>query len=53
MQGRGIYLLITIAALLIAVYLALEVIGLFFRLVFIALAAAIAYYAYQAWRQPG
>jgi Flp pilus assembly protein TadB len=49
-EGRGVYLLVTVLALLLAVYLALQVIGLLFRLVFLALVAAVAYYAYQAWR---
>jgi hypothetical protein len=51
--SRGGYLVVTIVALLIAVYLALQVIGVFFRVVFLALAAAVAYYAYQAWRETG
>jgi hypothetical protein len=52
-ERRGLYLLVTVVALLLAVYLALEVIGFLFRLVFLALAAAVAYYAYQAWRDRG
>jgi hypothetical protein len=49
-EGRGIYLLVTVIALVVAVYLALQVIGFFFKLVFLALAAAVGYYAYQVWR---
>jgi Flp pilus assembly protein TadB len=49
-HGRAVYLVVTVVALLIAVYLALQVIGFLFKLVFLALAAAVAYYAYQAWR---
>jgi hypothetical protein len=48
---RGAYLIVTIVALVLAVYLALEVIGFIFRLLFLALAAAVAYYAYQAWKE--
>jgi hypothetical protein len=48
--GRGVYLLVTVVALLLAVYLALQVIGFLFKLLFLALAAAVAYHAYQAWR---
>jgi hypothetical protein len=50
MPARGVYLLVTVVALLLAVYLALQVVGLVFRLVFLALVVAVAYYAYQAWR---
>jgi Flp pilus assembly protein TadB len=49
-EGRAIYLFVTVVALLVAVYLALQVIGFLFKLVFLALAAVVAYYAYQAWR---
>jgi hypothetical protein len=48
--GRGAYLVVTVIALLVAVYFALQVIGFLFRVVFLALAAAVAYYAFQAWR---
>jgi hypothetical protein len=48
--GRGVYLLVTVVALLLAVYLALQVIGFLFELLFLALAVAVAYYAYHAWR---
>jgi hypothetical protein len=50
-ERRGFYLVVTVVALVVAVYLAFQVIGFFFRLVFLVLAAAVAYYAYQAWRE--
>jgi threonine/homoserine/homoserine lactone efflux protein len=49
-EGRAVYLAVTVVALLVAVYLALQVIGFLFKLVFLALAAMLAYYAYRAWR---
>jgi hypothetical protein len=52
-EGRGFYLAVTIVALVVAVYLALQVIGFLFKLVFLALAVAVAYLAYQAWKENG
>jgi hypothetical protein len=50
-ERRGFYLAVTVLALVVAVYLALQVIGFLFKLVFLALAIAVAYFAYQAWRE--
>lgn len=44
------YLAITIAALLVALLLALQVVGTLFKLVFIGLIAAVGYAAFRAWR---
>ena len=40
----------TVVALLLAVYFALQVIGFLFKVVFLALAVVVAYVAYNAWQ---
>jgi hypothetical protein len=49
-ERSGLYLAVTVAAVLVAVYFALQVIGFLFKLFFLALAVAVAYVAYNAWR---
>ena len=49
-EGSFRYLVITIVALLLAVYFALQVIGFLAKLVFLVLAVVVAYAAYNAWR---
>ena len=50
-EGRGLYLVVTIVALLIAVYLALQVIGFLVRLALLVAAVLIGMAAYRAWRR--
>ncbi len=50
-ERSGLYLAITVIALLIAVYLALQVIGFLFKLAFLVLAVIIAMAAFRAWRE--
>ncbi|MEX0993782.1 MAG: hypothetical protein WDZ37_07295 [Solirubrobacterales bacterium] len=50
MGSPNVYLAITIAALLVALLLALQVVGTLFKLVFIGLIAAVGYAAFRAWR---
>lgn len=45
-----LYLVVTVVALLLAVYFALQVIGFLFKVVFLALAVVVAYVAYNAWQ---
>ena len=49
-ERSGLYLAITVAAVLVAVYFAFQVIGFLFKLFFLALAVAVAWVAYKAWR---
>ena len=48
-QG-GLYLALTIVALLVAVYFALQLLAFVLKLVFLVLAAVVAVAAYRAWR---
>jgi hypothetical protein len=48
--GAGFYMAVTTVALIVAVYLALHVIGFVFELLLLAAAAAIALSAWRAWR---
>jgi hypothetical protein len=50
-EGRGLYLVITVIALLIAVYLAFQVIGFLIRLALLVAAVLIGMAAYRAWRR--
>jgi hypothetical protein len=50
MDRGGRYLVVTVIALVIAVYLAFQIIGVFFRLVFIAAAVALGLSAWRTWR---
>jgi hypothetical protein len=50
-QGRGLYLVVTVVALLIAVYLALQVIGFLVRLALLVAAVLIGMAAYRAWKR--
>ena len=49
-ERSGLYLVVTVVALLIAVYFALQVIGFVFKIAFLVLAVVVAYVAYQAWQ---
>ena len=49
-EHSALYLVVTVVALLLAVYFALQVIGFLFKLVFLALAVVVAYVAYNAWQ---
>jgi hypothetical protein len=49
-RSGGLYLAVTIVALLVAVYLAFQVIGFLFKLVLLALAVWIGLRAWRAWR---
>jgi hypothetical protein len=46
----GLYLAIAVLALIIAFWLALQIIGVVFKLIFFALIAVIGFAAYQAWQ---
>jgi membrane protein implicated in regulation of membrane protease activity len=48
--GGGLYLAITVIALIVAVWLAVQVIGFLLRLILLVIAALIALAAYRAWR---
>jgi hypothetical protein len=50
-QGGGAYLVITVLALIVVVYLAFQLIGFLFKLAFLVLAALIAVAAWRAWRE--
>ena len=49
-RGGGVYLAVTIVALLVAVYFAFQVIGFLFKLVFLVLAVWIGLRAWRAWK---
>jgi hypothetical protein len=49
----GLYLAITVLALLVAVYFALQLLAFFLKLAFLVLAVVIAVAAYRAWRSAG
>jgi hypothetical protein len=49
--GGGLYLAITVVALIVAVWLAVQVIGFLLRLILLVAAALIALAAYRAWRE--
>ena len=46
----GLYLALTIVALLVAVYFALQLLALVLKVVFLVLAVVVAVAAYRAWR---
>ena len=49
--GRGgLYLALSVVALIVAVWLALQVIGFLLRLMLLVIAALVAVAAYRAWR---
>ena len=50
-SSRTVYFVVAIAAALITVWLALQILGFLFKLVFIVAAALIALAAYRAWRE--
>ncbi len=50
-EGRGLYLVITVIALVIAVYLAFQVIGFLVRLALLVAAVLIGMAAYRAWKR--
>jgi hypothetical protein len=52
-QGGGVYLAVTVVALLATVYLAFQVIGFIFKLAFLALAVWIGLRAWRAWNGEG
>ena len=49
-ERSTLYLVVTVVALLLAVYFALQVIGFLFKVVFLVLAVVVAYVAYNAWQ---
>jgi uncharacterized membrane protein YebE (DUF533 family) len=49
-EHPGLYFAIAVLALIVAFWLALQIIGFVFKLIFFALIALIAYAAYQAWQ---
>jgi len=51
-RGRsGAYLVLTALALLAAVYLILQILGVIFKVLFLAAVVVIAIWAWQTWRQ--
>jgi hypothetical protein len=46
----GLYLAIAVLALIVAFWLALQIIGFVFKLIFFALIVLIGFAAYQAWQ---
>ena len=50
MDHPGLYFAIAVLALIVAFWLALQIIGVVFKLIFFALIALIGYAAYQAWQ---
>jgi hypothetical protein len=48
----GLSLAVTVAALLVAIYLAFQIIGLLFKLLFLVAAILVARAAWRAWRSP-
>lgn len=50
-ERSTLYLVVTVVALLLAVYFSLQVIGFLFKLAFLALAVVVAYVAYNAWQE--
>jgi threonine/homoserine/homoserine lactone efflux protein len=50
MNGRGVYLAVTVAALLVAVWLAFQILGFLLKLLLFAAAVVVAFMAYGAWR---
>jgi len=48
--SSGLHLVVTLVALLATIYLALQVIGFLFKLLFIAVAALVGLAAWRAWR---
>ena len=50
MDHPRLYLAIAVLALIVAFWLALQIIGVVFKLIFFGLIALIGYAAYQAWQ---
>lgn len=50
MDHPGLYLAIAVLALIVAFWLALQIIGFVFKLIFFALIVLIGFAAYQAWQ---
>jgi hypothetical protein len=50
MESRGLYFAIAVLALIVALWLALQIIGFFFKLVFVTLIVLLGLAAYRAWR---
>jgi hypothetical protein len=50
-EGSGIYLAVTVLALIVVVYLAFQLIGFLFKLAFLVVAALIALAAWRAWSE--
>jgi hypothetical protein len=48
----GLSLAVTVAALLVAIYLAFQIIGFLFKLLFLVAAVLVAWSAWRAWRSP-
>jgi hypothetical protein len=53
MNGRGVYLAVTIVALVVAVWLAFQILGFLLKLLLFAAAVVVAFMAYGAWRAQG
>ena len=49
-RSSGFYLAVTVLALIVAVYLALQVLGFLLKLLLLVVAAVVALSAYRAWR---
>ena len=49
--SRALYLVIALVAALIAVWLALQILGFLFKLVFLIAAALVAVAAYRSWKE--
>lgn len=50
MERPGLYLAIVVLSLIIALWLALQIIGFLFKLVFLTLIVLLGLAAYRAWR---
>jgi hypothetical protein len=50
MESRGLYFAIAVLALIVALWLALQIIGFFFKLVFLTLIVLLGLAAYRTWR---
>jgi hypothetical protein len=50
MESPGLYLAIIVLALIVALWLTLQIIGLFIKVIFLALILLVSVAAYRAWR---
>ena len=50
MESSGLYFAIAVLALIVALWLALQIIGFLFKLVFLTLIVLLGLAAYRAWR---